>query len=82
MEDRFAKCEIRMDKVSAHDFRSDFGRLCGCLITAGMRTNWAKHISSRPVYAIRKRLFEFMGESTLCLVQIDGRTEMIRVIIT
>ena len=25
VEDRFAKCEMRMEKVSAHDFRSDVG---------------------------------------------------------
>jgi len=24
-KERFAKCEIRMEKVSAHDFRSDVG---------------------------------------------------------
>ena len=25
VKDRFAKCEMRMEKVSAHDFRSDVG---------------------------------------------------------
>ena len=25
VEDRFARCEMRMEKVSAHDFRSDVG---------------------------------------------------------
>ena len=25
VKDRFAKCEIRMEKVSAHDFRSNVG---------------------------------------------------------
>ena len=25
VKDRFAKCEMRIEKVSAHDFRSDVG---------------------------------------------------------